>query len=67
MNVERSSSQLLLQDTALGYAWTLALSVAEGALAATIAGRDQVVVLFGACTLFRLFGKPAWQHRQGVA
>ncbi len=50
MNVEKSSDQLLLQGTEFGYAWTLALDVQEGTLAATIVNRDQVVVLFGACT-----------------
>ena len=50
MNVEKSSDQLLLQGTELGYAWTLALDVHGGTLAATIVNRDKVVVLFGACT-----------------
>jgi len=50
MNVEKSSDQLLLQGTEFGYAWTLALDVQGGTLAATIVNRDQVVVLFGACT-----------------
>jgi hypothetical protein len=50
MNVEKSPDQLLLQGTEFGYAWTLALDVQGGTLAATIVNRDQVVVLFGACT-----------------
>jgi hypothetical protein len=50
VSIEKSAEQLLLQGTEFGYAWTLALSVDDGTLGATIVNRDQVVVLFGACT-----------------
>jgi hypothetical protein len=50
VRVEKSSSQLLLQGTELDYAWSLALDTADGNLAATLVDREEVVVLFGACT-----------------
>ena len=50
VTVEKGSEQLLLQGTELGYAWSLALDINDGSLAATIVNRYEVVVLFGACT-----------------
>jgi hypothetical protein len=40
----------LLQGTELDYAWSLALDTTSGNLAATLIDREEVVVLFGACT-----------------
>ena len=50
VTVEKGSRQLLLQGTELDYAWSLALDIAKGRLAATLVDRDRVIVLFGACT-----------------
>lgn len=48
--MEKNETQLLLQGTELGYAWTLALDQEGGSMAATLVGRDGAFVLFGSCT-----------------
>jgi hypothetical protein len=47
--MEKSDTQILLQGTELGYAWTVALDPLTGKIAAALANREGVVVLFGAC------------------
>lgn len=47
---DRSASQLLLQGTELGYAWSIALDTTDGRVAASLVDRDGVIVLFGNCT-----------------
>jgi hypothetical protein len=47
--IEKGDRQLLLQGTELGYAWSIALDTATGKLAATLADREGVFVLFGSC------------------
>jgi hypothetical protein len=48
--MEKSESQLLLQGTELGHAWTLALDQMNGKMAVTLVDREGVFVLFGSCT-----------------
>lgn len=50
VSLEKGESQLLLQGTELGYAWTLALDRSSGKMAATLVDREGVFVLFGSCT-----------------
>lgn len=47
---EKSGTQVLLQGTELGYAWSLALDTTSGKLAATLLDTDGAIVMFGACT-----------------
>jgi hypothetical protein len=49
-SIEKADRQLLLQGTELGYAWSIALDTGSGKLAATLADREGVFVLFGNCT-----------------
>jgi hypothetical protein len=48
--MEPGDGQLVLQGTELGYGWSLALDTKTGAMSATLVNRDDVFVLFGACT-----------------
>lgn len=48
---DKSETQLVLQGTELGYGWTLVVDQESGKLTATLANREGVVVLFGACTV----------------
>jgi hypothetical protein len=48
--MEASDGQLLLQGTELGYGWSVALDTKTGDMSATIVNREDVFVLFGACT-----------------
>ncbi|HTI19266.1 MAG TPA: hypothetical protein VL598_16580 [Trinickia sp.] len=48
--IDKNATQLLLQGTEMGYAWTIALDSTSGALTATLSNREHVYVLFGACT-----------------
>ena len=50
VSLEKSANQLLLHGTEMGYAWSLALDTSNGKLAATLVDRNEVMVLFGACT-----------------
>jgi hypothetical protein len=47
--VEKNEHQILLQGTELGYGWTIVLDQVEGKMSVTLAHRDRVVVIFGAC------------------
>jgi hypothetical protein len=49
--IEKTDTQILLQGTELGYAWTIVLDAATGEMATTLANRDGVFVIFGACTV----------------
>jgi hypothetical protein len=49
--VDRSETQLVLQGTELGYGWIIALDRETGKMTATLANRENVFVLFGACTV----------------
>ena len=49
-SLDKSGTQLLLQGTELGYAWSVALDAVSGRIAATLVDREGVFVLFGACT-----------------
>ncbi|KJK23040.1 hypothetical protein UB46_17835 [Burkholderiaceae bacterium 16] len=48
--MEPSSGQLLLIGTELGYGWSIALDTKTGSMSATLVNREDVFVLFGACT-----------------
>jgi hypothetical protein len=48
--MDNGQSQILMQGTELGYAWTVALDKDDGSLTLTLVNRDDVLVLFGACT-----------------
>jgi hypothetical protein len=48
--MEKTDAQILLRGTELGYAWTVALDTATGRIATTLVNREEVFVLFGACT-----------------
>ena len=50
VSLTKAEQQLLLQGTELGYAWSIVLDTEDGSMAATLANRDGVVALFGACT-----------------
>jgi hypothetical protein len=49
--VDKSDTQLLLQGTELGYAWSIAVDQETGRMTATLANRENAIVLFGACTV----------------
>jgi hypothetical protein len=49
--MEKTEEQILLQGTELGYAWTVVLDATTGRMASSLANRDGVFVLFGACTV----------------
>ncbi|MDF3889296.1 hypothetical protein [Cupriavidus basilensis] len=48
--MEPSDGQLLLIGTELGYGWSIALDTRTGTMSATLVNREDVFVLFGACT-----------------
>jgi hypothetical protein len=48
--METGESQILLQGTELGFAWTIVLDRMDGAMAVTLVNREDALVLFGACT-----------------
>jgi hypothetical protein len=48
--MDNGQSQILMQGTELGYAWTIVLDKDDGSLTVTLVNRDDVLVLFGACT-----------------
>jgi hypothetical protein len=48
--METGQSQILLQGTELGFAWTIVLDRMDGAMAVTLVNREDTLVLFGACT-----------------
>ena len=48
--MEPSNGQLLLIGTELGYGWSIALDTKTGSMSATLVNREDVFVLFGACT-----------------
>jgi hypothetical protein len=49
--LEKTDQQLVLQGTELGYGWTVVLDQESGKMSITLASRDGVFVLFGACTV----------------
>jgi hypothetical protein len=49
--IEKTDAQILMQGTELWYAWTVVLDTATGEMATTLANRDGVFVIFGACTV----------------
>lgn len=48
--MEKNERQILLQGTELGFGWTLALDLQDGAMTVTFADRTGAVVLSGSCT-----------------
>jgi len=48
--IESAESQILLQGTELGFAWTVALDKQDGTMTLTLVNREDAYVLFGACT-----------------
>jgi hypothetical protein len=48
--MEKDESQILLQGTELGLAWSMALDAASGRMVLTSSGRQGAFVLFGSCT-----------------
>jgi hypothetical protein len=49
--MQKTDTQILLQGTELGYAWTVVLDAETGEMATTLANREGVFVVFGACTV----------------
>jgi hypothetical protein len=49
--MEKTDTQILLLGTELGYAWTVVLDAETGEMATTLANREGVFVIFGACTV----------------
>ena len=49
--VDKSEDQLLLHGLELGYGWVIAVDQETGKMTATLANREGVFVLFGACTV----------------
>jgi hypothetical protein len=49
--MQKTDTQILLQGTELGYAWTVVLDAETGEMATTLANREGVFVIFGACTV----------------
>jgi hypothetical protein len=49
--MEKTEAQILLQGTELGYAWTVVLDATTGRMGASLANREGLFVLFGACTV----------------
>ncbi|HWC04623.1 MAG TPA: hypothetical protein VHF87_17860 [Methylomirabilota bacterium] len=47
---DKSEAQLILQGTEFGYGWVIAVDQETGKMTATLANRENVFVLFGACT-----------------
>jgi hypothetical protein len=47
---DKSETQLVLQGVEFGYGWVIALDRETGRMTATLANRENVLVLFGACT-----------------
>lgn len=50
VSMEKTTTQVLLQGTELGFAWSIALDRESGRLIATIADRAGAFMLFGTCT-----------------
>ena len=50
VSMNKSQSQILLQGTELGYAWTVVLDTDDGEITLTLANRHDALVLFGDCT-----------------
>lgn len=48
--MEKSDEQLTLQGSELRMGWTIVLHRATGKMTVTLAGGDQAIVIFGACT-----------------
>lgn len=48
--MDNGQSQILMQGTELGYAWTLVVDKDDGSLTVSLVNRDDMLVLFGACT-----------------
>jgi hypothetical protein len=48
--IDTSGDQILMQGTELGYAWTVVLDKADGAMSMTLVNRDDMFVVFGYCT-----------------
>lgn len=49
-SMDKDESQILLQGTELGLAWSIALNTADGKMVSTFSSRDGAFVLFGSCT-----------------
>ncbi|KAG8152919.1 hypothetical protein [Burkholderia catarinensis] len=47
--MEKNPTQIAMQGTELGYAWTLVLDTRDGTMTATLVNRDDAVVVFGNC------------------
>jgi hypothetical protein len=48
--IEPGNGQLLLQGTELGYGWSIAIDTKTGSMSTTLVNREDVFVVFGACT-----------------
>jgi hypothetical protein len=48
--MDNDPTQILLQGTELGYAWTLALDKRLGSMTITLVNHEDTLVLFGDCT-----------------
>jgi hypothetical protein len=48
--IDTSADQILMQGTELGYAWTIVIDKADGAMSMTLVNRDDTFAVFGYCT-----------------
>jgi hypothetical protein len=48
--IETGQSQILMEGTELGLAWSIALDKMDGTLTVTLVDREDALVLFGDCT-----------------
>nr|WP_200567240.1 hypothetical protein [Paraburkholderia aspalathi] len=48
--IETSESQIFLQGTERGFAWTIALDRTDGTMTGSLVNSEDAYVLFGACT-----------------
>jgi hypothetical protein len=48
--IETGQSQILLEGTELGFAWSIAIDKMDGTLTGTLVDREDALVLFGDCT-----------------
>ena len=48
--IENGESQILLEGTELGFAWTIALDKTDGTLTGTVVDHADALALFGDCT-----------------
>jgi hypothetical protein len=48
--IDNDTTQILMQGTEFGYAWTVVLDKTSGTLSMSLLNREDTLVLFGSCT-----------------